>query len=138
MTTPCEHPWVGANKEENPQKKGKSTKKAKKPAKIPGDGRQNSSYGQKKPPFCSSQGTLPCATVSYVFVPRAPGFFVYRSILPNNGDAAPVVGERTWQDFLVRYFLQTAFSVFSFSLFSFFCSYFLFIGNLGKPNDVGS
>jgi len=33
MTTPCEHPWVGANKEENREKKGKSPKKAKNPLK---------------------------------------------------------------------------------------------------------
>ena len=64
------------------KKKRKSQKKAKNPAKIPVGGGQNSSFGQKKPLFCSSQGTLPCATVSYVFVQYAPGFFVYRSILP--------------------------------------------------------
>ena len=112
------------------KKKGKSQKKAKIPAKIPVGSRQNSSFGQKKPLFCSSQGTLPCATVSYVFVLRHSAFSFTVPSYPLSGDAAPVVVGWTWQDFLVRYFLQTAFSVFCFSLISFFYSYFCLSENL--------
>ena len=52
---------------------------------------QNPAFLQKKPPFCYSQGTLPSATVSYVFVYENTRLFRLPFHLTLEGDAAPVV-----------------------------------------------
>ena len=131
MATPCEHPWVGAWKEEKQRKRrGKAKKKLKSLLKSRSVADKIHHLGRKSHFSAAAKEHFRARPFLMYSCNMHPAFSFTVPFYPVSGDAAPVVRGLDRAGFLVRYFLQTAFSVFSFSLISFFYSYFCLSENL--------
>ena len=116
--------------EKTEKKRGKAQKKLKNPLKSRSGVDKIHHSGRKSHLSAAAKEHFRARPFLMYSCNMHPAFSFTVPFYPVSGDAAPVVRGLDRAGFLVRYFLQTAFSVFCFSLISFFYSYFCLSENL--------